>query len=67
MKTFLGLAGIAFLALATPAAAYTQPPESEPTGTRTGSSGGATPVPAPPIVILFGLAAGAIMLRRKIA
>ena len=67
MKTFLGLAGIAFMSLATPAAAYTQPPESDPGDTRTSSSGGATPVPAPPIVILFGLAAGAIMLRRKVA
>ena len=66
MKTILGFAGIAFMTLATPAAAYTQPPESDPSGTRT-SSGGATPVPAPPVVILFGLAAGAIMLRRKIA
>ena len=67
MKTFLGLAGIAFMTLATPAAAYNTPPDSDPHGDRTGSSGGSTPVPAPPVVILFGLAAGAVMMRRKVA
>ena len=56
MKTFLGLAGIAFMT-----------PDSDPHGDRTGSSGGSTPVPAPPVVILFGLAAGAVMMRRKTA
>ena len=66
MKTFLGLAGIAFMALAPPAAAYNAPPDGDPHGDR-GSSGGSTPVPAPPVVILFGLAAGAVMMRRKAA
>ncbi len=66
MKTLLAVAGIALMTLATPAAAYDNPPSSDPHGDRTGSSGGgSTPVPAPPVVILFGLAAGAVMMRRK--
>lgn len=59
------LAGIAIMAVATPAAAYTTPPESEPSGTRGGGS--PTEVPAPPVALIFGLAAGAILIRRKIA
>ncbi|MBL4792520.1 PEP-CTERM sorting domain-containing protein [Citromicrobium bathyomarinum] len=63
MKMLTGLAGIAIMAVATPAAAYNTPPEGEPTGTR---GGGSTEVPAPPVALLFGLAAGAILVRRKI-
>ncbi|MBD60230.1 MAG: hypothetical protein CL808_08950 [Citromicrobium sp.] len=63
MKMLTALAGIAIMAVATPAAAYTTPPDGEPTGTR----GGGTEVPAPPVALIFGLAAGAILLRRKIA
>ena len=63
MKMLTGLVGLAIMAVATPAAAYTNPPEGDPGGTR----GEPTEVPAPPVALLFGLAAGAIMLRRKIA
>ena len=63
MKMLTGLAGIAIMAVATPAAAYNTPPEGEPTGTR---GGGSTEVPSPPVALLFGLAAGAILVRRKI-
>lgn len=64
MKMLTALAGIAIMAVATPAAAYTTPPESEPTGTRGGGS--STEVPAPPIALIFGFAAGAILVRRKL-
>ena len=65
MKIFTGLVGLAIMAAATPAVAYTHPPDSNPTHDRGGSSGGATPVPAPPAALLFGLAAGAVLLRRR--
>lgn len=65
MKMLTGLAGIAIMAVATPAAAYQTPPDSEPTGSRGGGS--PTEVPAPPVALIFGLAAGAILIRRKIA
>ena len=63
MKKITALAGIAFMTLAVPAAAYTNPPDGDPHGDR----GGATEVPAPPVALLFGLAAGAVLLRRKVA
>ncbi len=63
MKKITALAGIAFMTIAVPASAYTNPPDGEPTGNR----GGATEVPAPPVAILFGLAAGVVLLRRKVA
>ncbi|NCP19016.1 MAG: hypothetical protein GW855_07655 [Erythrobacter sp.] len=65
MKMLIGLAGLATMAIATPAAAYTTPPEGEPTGTRGGGS--PTEVPAPPIALIFGLAAGALLVRKKLA
>ena len=65
MKTLTAIAGIAFMALATPAAAYTNPPDGDPDGTRGGGS--PTEVPAPPVALIFGIAAGAVMLGRKIA
>lgn len=63
MKKLTALAGIALLAAATPASAYKNPPEGEPTGSR---GGGSHEVPAPPIALIFGLAAGAILVRRKL-
>lgn len=63
MKMLIGLAGLATMAVATPAAAYQQPPEGEPTGSRGGSP---TEVPAPPVALIFGLAAGAILIRKKL-
>ena len=47
-----------------PAVAMDTPP-SDP-GHGGGSSGGGTPVPAPPVAIIFGLAAGAMLVRRKL-
>jgi hypothetical protein len=63
VKLLTALAGVAVLGFATPAAAYTKPPEGEPTGSR---GGGSTEVPAPPIALIFGLAAGAVLVRRKL-
>lgn len=65
MKKLTALAGIAFLAAATPAAAYTNPPDGDPHGSRGG--GGPTEVPAPPVALIFALAAGAIMARKRVA
>ncbi len=62
-----GLAGIAGMAIATPAPTAKAPPVeqveqvSEPL-----PASAPVKVPAPPIVILFGLAAGAMLVRRKI-
>ena len=64
MKKLTALAGIAFLAVATPAAAYTNPPDGHPTGNR---GDGPTEVPAPPVALIFALAAGAIMARKRLA
>ncbi|GAB5348249.1 PEP-CTERM sorting domain-containing protein [Alteriqipengyuania sp. 357] len=63
MKMLTGLVGLAIMTVATPAVAYTHPPDGNPGGDR----GNPTEVPAPPVALLFGLAAGAVMLRRKIA
>ncbi|MBH1945099.1 hypothetical protein I5L01_12785 [Erythrobacter sp. YJ-T3-07] len=64
MKMLTALAGAAFLAVAAPAVAMDTPP-SDP-GHGGGSSSGGTPVPAPPVAIIFGLAAGAMLVRRKL-
>lgn len=67
MKMLTALAGALVMAIATPAAAMDTPPD-EPTSSSGGSGGGgSTPVPAPPVALIFGLAAGAILIRRKIA
>jgi hypothetical protein len=68
------LAASAMMIVATPAAATgswgggkptkpTKPPV--PPKPPTGSSGGATPVPEPAMIVLFGLGAGGLMLQRR--
>tara|TARA_B100000678_G_scaffold206488_2_gene174102 strand:+ start:408 stop:608 length:201 start_codon:yes stop_codon:yes gene_type:complete len=62
----VGMAGLAVMAIATPApTAKAQP--VEPIEQASASHDAPMPihVPAPPIVILFGLAAGALLARRK--
>lgn len=56
-----GAIGIAVMAIATPAPSA-EAPMTEPTE----QASAPVKVPAPPIVILFGLAAGAILIRRKL-
>jgi len=59
-----GLAGIAVMAIATPAPTAKAPPVEQVSEPLPASA--PVKVPAPPIVILFGLAAGAMLVRRKI-
>ncbi|MEL7690879.1 PEP-CTERM sorting domain-containing protein [Citromicrobium bathyomarinum] len=61
-----GLAGIAVMAIATPAPTAKAPPaqQIEQVSARV-EAPAPVKVPAPPVVILFGLAAGAMLVRRK--
>lgn len=63
----IGLAGLAVMAIATPAPTV-KPPSVEPTEqvpAQTQEPASPVNIPAPPIVLLFGLAAGALLVRRK--
>ena len=63
MKLLTALAGAAFMTVAVPAVAMDTPPSDPGHG---GGGGGSHPVPAPPVAIIFGLAAGAMLVRRKL-
>ena len=62
----VGIAGIAVMAIATPAPTAKVPPVEQ-IEQAAASHDAPMPinVPAPPIVILFGLAAGALLVRRR--
>ncbi len=63
----MGQAGLAVMAIATPAPTAKAPPAEQIAQTTVPDDAPHPPieVPAPPIVALFALAAGALLIRRK--